>query len=132
MEPRYLIAPWILSVVLLSLLLLWLGTFILHQQLISRLRSRHHVLWLELGCPSTWSQAFGSTMPIFGGSSFRGLGPGAPSMNYVGWIAIKGYLMIKDDRVAALGHGLQSLRVIGGVWALVIVVATVARIQGYL
>ncbi len=132
MEPGYLIAPWVLSVVLLSLLLLWLGTIVLHQQLISQLRSRHHILWLELGCPGAWSQAFGSAMPIFGRSAFRGLGPGAPGMNYAGWIAIKGYLMIKDDRVTSLGNGLQTLRVIGAVWALVIVVAAVARIQGYL
>jgi hypothetical protein len=116
----------------MSLLLLWLATVILHQQMISRLRSRHHVLWLELDSPTTWGQALGRWLPVHPGGLFGDLRTGKQNLNYAGWISIKGYLMVQDDRMAAIGKRLQALTVISGVWGLIVVVAAVARVQRYI
>jgi hypothetical protein len=112
------ILTWVSCVFGLTAVLQIAGV-LLHRRIIQRLRSRHHVLWLDLGAPTLWDATFtviGRT-PDFSSSAH---------LTYRGWLAVKGFADIADDVVKATGERLRwlgsvslawfGLLVIGGLW----------------
>jgi hypothetical protein len=79
----------------------------LHSRLIHRLRSAHHVLWLDLGAPR---------LPaiIFQYSYQNALRITGERIMYVGWLRDKYYEQLKDPEVTVL-----ALRLCNVFWAFV-------------
>jgi hypothetical protein len=111
-----LICAWLLvgAFVVLPTISLWL-----HARLIRCLRSKHHVLWLDLGAPTLASVAMRGGVP-FGGVNFR-LGSGGNK--YLDWLSTQGNRDVHDDEVAQLG---EKLRGFGCIAPLVLLVLAVA------
>lgn len=106
---------------------LWAGAFVvlpaislwLHARLIRCLRSKHYILWLDIGAPTLANVAMRGGIP-FGGVNFR-LGSGGNK--YLDWLSTQGNREAHDDVVAELG---EKLRAFGWVAPLVMVVFTMA------
>ena len=87
--------------ILALLLVLVLSTLRLHTRLLKRLRSQHHLLWVDLGCPTLTSVLMaGSRAPEFTADD---------RLTYRGWLSNKGFRDINDPEVEMLGVQLQRL-----------------------
>ncbi len=94
-------------VVLGSLVVSSAVSLALHAHLLKRLRSNHHVLWLDLGAPSLWDVTLYGAIP-FGGISARSAYPMSPC-KYFNWLALGSDSELQDDDVASTGARLRRL-----------------------
>lgn len=91
----------------------------LHARLIRCLKSRHQVLWLDLGAP-TWTKVLMTRGGLWGSPAS---GPGVPGHPYLDWLAIRGHRDIHDDEAARLGDRLKRVGGIGPSLLIVLVAA---------
>jgi hypothetical protein len=78
-----------------------------HARLLARLRSRHHLLWVDLGCPSL-------TSVLIGSRTLQATPDGR--LTYRGWLSTKGYRDVNDPELEALGVQLQRLWLSAVAW----------------
>ena len=103
--------------ILALLLLLVMGTLRLHTRLLKRLRSQHHLLWVDLGCPTLTSVLMaGTRAPEFTAEE---------RLTYRGWLSTKGFRKINDPEVEMLGLQLQRLwaSILGWLCGLLLLIA---------
>ena len=89
----------------------------LHIRLLKRLRSQHHLLWIDLGCPTLMSVlTAGTRMPEF---------TAAGRVTYRGWLSAKGFRDINDPELKTLAVQLQRLwlGIVGWLCGVVVLVA---------